>query len=75
MTETLDQSPDSSSSREDLESPCQQFKFSLENSDDDDLVTEYFNKEPNLNDCSFHLMCAQASGYPDQGKNLLFEDL
>ena len=54
-------------------------EVSLENSgsqdDDSNFLSQYFTRQPNLNDISFHTMCQQVSGFPDTGQSLLFEDL
>ena len=51
----------------------QETKLCLENSEDNFM--SYFNEQPNLNDCSFHIMCAEASGFPDQTQDIIFKDL
>ena len=47
---------------------------SLEVSQDDNLLADYFTESPNLDDYSFDLMCAQASGFPES-THLPFENL
>ena len=58
-------------------SGSQENQISLETSDekDIDIINDLFNTEPKLNDCSFHTMCAQASGYPDYSNSIMFDQL
>ena len=48
---------------------------SLEECQEGNILDSYFNEAPNLNDCSFDILCAQASAYPEVNAHLPFEDL
>ena len=50
-------------------------KVSLKSSEDENLVQNYFTESPNLQDLSFHVMCADASGFPDSLNEFPFEHL
>ena len=56
-------------------SSSQDIPISLEIGEEDDIFNNYFKEQPTLNDCSFHLLCAQASDYPEQTEDFLFENL
>ena len=58
-------------------SGSQENAVSLEMSEEDEILSQYFTKDTcnNLSDCSFHVMCAQASGYPSESRSMLFEDI
>ena len=72
----LDKQPQPSQLFQDEGFPSSQdIEISLENSDEDNLLLNYFNEQPNLHDCSFHFFCAQALTYPNQSQGLLFENL
>ena len=56
-------------------SGSQSTSLGLQDSQDEALFKEYFDETPTLNDCSFHLVCAQASAYLENIDSLPFEHL
>ena len=48
---------------------------SFEMCSDESIFSNYFSEQPNLNDCSFNILCTQESGFPNVTEGLLFEEL
>ena len=42
-----------------------QYPWKWESSQDDSFIKEFLTHKPDLSDCSFHVMCEESSGFPD----------
>ena len=53
----------------------QDLPISLENLEDENPWMSFLNEQPDLNDCSFHILSSQIGEQTSQSDNLLFEHL